>query len=115
MSRLYLLQNKALTPDASVLDKPAGLESELFRLLFESAVIAKFAPKDKQRYINDMTTAQDIKNQIAYARAQGEEKGMQEGIEKGKLQMAKELKDEGVAVEIISRASGLSEERIATL
>ena len=68
MSRLYLLQNKALTPEASVPDKPAGLESELFRLLFESAEIAKFAPKDKQRYINDMTTAQDIKNQIAYAR-----------------------------------------------
>ncbi len=87
MSRLYLLQNKALTPEASVPDKPAGLESELFRLLSESAEIAKFAPKDKQRYINDMTTAQDIKNQIAYARAQGEEKGLEKGMRKGMQQV----------------------------
>ncbi len=75
MSRLYLLQNKALTPEASVPDKPAGLESELFRLLFEAAEIAKFAPKDKQRYINDMTTAQDIKNQIVYPRGRGAVQG----------------------------------------
>ncbi len=53
----------------------------------EDTEIAKFAPKDKQRYINDMTTAQDIKNQIAYARAQGEEKGLEKGMRKGMQQV----------------------------
>ena len=112
---------KALTPDASVLDnfcyalhnmaslpdKPAGLESELFRLLFESAEIAKFAPKDKQRYINDMTTAQDIKNQIAYARAQG--------MEKERLIIAKNFKDAGVPNETIVQATGLTPEQVEAL
>ncbi len=34
-----------------------------------------------------MTTAQDIKNQIAYARAQGEEKGLEKGMRKGMQQV----------------------------
>ena len=79
----------------------------MFRLLFESAEIAKFAPKDKQRYINDMTTAQDIKNQIAYARAQG--------MEKERLIIAKNFKDAGVPNETIVHATGLTPEQVEAL
>ena len=80
---------RAMTPEATVLDnfcyalkymsewtdRPAGLEQEIFNLLFDSLVIAKFAPKERTKYINDMTTERDIKNQIDYARKEGEAKG----------------------------------------
>ena len=74
-----------------------------------------------------MTTAQDIKNQIAYARAQGEEKGMQEGIQKGmqegiekgmekeRLTIAKNLKAARFSIESIVHATGLSPEQVETL
>ena len=88
-------------------------------MLFESAEIAKFAPKDKQRYINDMTTAQDIKNQIAYARAQGEEKGIKKGIEQGmeteRLTIARNLKAARFSSESIVQATGLTTEQVEAL
>lgn len=54
-----------------------------------------------------MTTERDIKNQIAYAREEGEKKGL--------LKVAKKCKAEGIPVETISRITGLSEQEIADL
>ena len=78
---------RALTPEATILenfcyalhnmenlpDRPAGLEAELFRLLFESAEIATFTPQEKIKLEYDMRTERDIKNQIAYAKKEGRE------------------------------------------
>ena len=50
---------------------------------------------------------------------QGIEKGIEQGIEQGALQkareMAKGLRDAGVAISIISQQSGLSEDEIKSL
>ena len=54
-----------------------------------------------------MTTAQDIKNQIAYARAQG--------MEKERLIIAKNFKDAGVPNETIVHATGLPPEQVEAL
>ena len=70
-----------------------------------------------------MTTAQDIKNQIAYARAQGEEKGMQEGMQKGlekgmekeRLTIARNLKAARFSIESIVQATGLTPEQVEAL
>ena len=104
---------KALTPEATILDnfcyalhnmpslpdRPAELESEIFRRLFESAEIATFAPKEKVKYQNDMTSERDIRNQIAYARqegrAEGREEGQQDGLKKGLAKGREEGRAEG--------------------
>lgn len=39
----------------------------IFDLLFSSADLQNFAPEDKVKYVNDMTTERDIRNQIAFA------------------------------------------------
>lgn len=110
--------HRALTPDATVLenfcyalhnmenlpDRPAGLETELFRLLFETAEIATFTPQELTKYDFDMTTERDIKNQIAYAEEKGLEKGREEGREEERARIIEELRKQGIPEEVIARA-----------
>ena len=108
---LELTNCQILKPDASVLekfcyalhnmenlpDRPAGMEDELFRLLFESAEIATFTPQEKTKYEHEMRTERDFKNQLAYAR----EEGLEEGREDTLRQMADQLRERGMAEEEI--------------
>ena len=71
--------------------------------MFEAANIATFAPEDKTKYDYDMTTERDIRNQIRYAE------------KKGKLEMARKLKELGVDIATIAKSSGLTEEQIKAL
>ena len=116
----------ALEPDATILEKfcyalhnmenlqgmPKGFEGELFQLLFESAEIATFTPKEKFKYEFDMTTERDIKNQIAFAEKKGIEKGMekgreegiQEGIQEERQRILEALRSQGVPEDILAKA-----------
>ena len=109
---------KALLPEAGVLDnlcyvlghmstlesRPEGLNDEIFELLFKSAEISNFAPEERKEYIKDMTTERDIANQLAFAKKQG----IEQGIEK----TARNLLSMKFSVEDISKATGLSVETI---
>ena len=112
---------KALTPDAGILDnfcyslhnmqfleeRPSELRQEIFELLFETANISKFAPEEKIKYEFSMTTERDIRNQIRYA----EKKGM----EKGREEVAREMLKMGLETQIITQATGLTEEQVRAL
>ena len=103
----------ALEPDATILEKfcyalhnmenlqgmPEGFEGELFQLLFESAEIATFTPKEKIKYEFDMATERDIRNQIAFAEKKGIEKGMEKGMEKSIEKGIKNGREEGIQEE----------------
>ena len=107
--------------------------------MFSSADLHNFAPDDKIKYLNDMTTERDIRNQIAFAkdkgfeegREEGREEGFEDGIKKGREEGREEgieegrtkkqldiagamLKDE-IDIKFISKYTGLSEEQIAAL
>ncbi len=113
----------ALNNMGSFEKRPEGFAGEFFDLLFNSADIANFAPEDKIKYLNDMTTERDIHNQIEYARKEGIEKGRQEGreegIEEGRKEerrlIAQKCKEEGMSIEMIIRLSGLTEQEILSL
>ena len=121
--------SKALTEDAQVLDnlcyalgnisaledKPAALKGELFDLLFNSAEIRNFAPRERNEYLTDMDTIRDRINQLAYARKEGMKEGMKEGKAQGLAEVAKALCEKGVAMDIIVSVTGLSEEQIRAL
>ena len=78
----------------SPIDRPAGFEGDLFRLLFESAEIATFTPQERIKLENDMRTERDLKNQIAYA----EEKGREEE----RAHILEELRKQGYPEEKIA-------------
>lgn len=98
--------------------RPEGFAGEFFDLLFNSADIANFAPEEKQKYLNDMTTERDIHNQIEYARNEGVEKGREEGREEGRkklIEVAAKLKAQGFPIDAIAEATGLSKEQLEAL
>ena len=105
----------ALDKLSSLEEKPAELEGEIFDLLFSSADLSKFAPEDKIKYHNDMTTERDIRNQIAFARDEGYEKGIEKGAAQRNIEIAKALLSAGVAREIILTSTQLSEEQLNQL
>lgn len=96
-------------------DRPGVLEEEIFRLLFESAEIATFTPEERIKYIHDMTTERDIRNQIRFAEKQGLAKGREEGVQQERIAIAKQMLAEGIAPEIVSKCTGLTAEEIAAL
>ena len=89
--------------------------------MFSSADLHNFAPDDKIKYLNDMTTERDIRNQIAFAKdkgfKEGREEGFEDGIEKGREEGREEgrveererivtaLRDQGISEEIIAKVS----------
>ena len=71
------------------------MTAEIFELLFSSAEIAKFAPEEKIKYENDMTTERDIRNQIAYGREKGRAEGKAEGKAEERRLIMEKLKKKG--------------------
>lgn len=122
-----------LTKDASLIEKfgyaldrlpsldskPDSLEGEIFDLLFSSANLSNFAPEDKIKYQNEMTTERDIRNQIAYARDEGLEEGLEKGLEKGSAQrsfeIARAMLAEGLDAAVIAKCTGLTAEEVDVL
>lgn len=85
-------------------ERPAKLKEEIFRLLFDSAEIANFAPEEKAKYEQNMTTERDIRSQIAYARDKGMEEGLEKGMEKAFRLMAEQLRKMGLHEDDIAKA-----------
>ena len=88
-------------------ERPEGLKEDLFRVLFDSAEISKFRPDERIKYVHDMTTERDIRNQILTARNQG--------IQQGKEEDASNLLKLGIDIGVVSKATGLSVEQINAL
>ena len=97
-----------MTIPRPALRQAQGPAEVLFRLLFDSAEIAKFTAQEKIKYEYDMTTERDIRNQIAYAHDKGVEEGIEQGIEQG-------IESERSRIEEKLRKRGLSDEEIAKL
>jgi len=94
----YALHNMENLPG-----KPEGFEGELFRLLFDSAEIAKFTPQERIKYEYDMTTERDIRNQIAYAHDKGVEEGIERGIESERSRIKENLRKKGFSEEELAK------------
>ena len=62
-----------------------------------------------------MNTERDTYNQIEYARETGREEGREEGRGEERLKIAMNLIRVGASCEIISQATGLSEEEVSRL
>ena len=88
-------------------------------LLFSSADLSNFAPEEKIKYLSDMTTERDIRNQIAYAKDKGIEQGIEQGIAQGaaqsKAEIAKAMLADGMDIALVVKYSGLSPEEIKSL
>ena len=128
----------------STLDRlPEELRTEAFERLFQACEISRFEPEVKLKYEKEMITERDYYNMLNTAKAdglaegeakgreeglaEGEAKGREEGLAEGrtegkaegrneeKIRIAKALKENGVADNIIAATTGIPEWQIATL
>ena len=129
----------ALTHIGTLDRLPDELRTEAFERLFQACEIARFEPEVKLKYEKEMITERDYYNMLntakADGRAEGEAKGREEGMMEGeakgrkegraegraegrneeKIRIAKALKKNGVADNIIAATTGIPECQIATL
>jgi predicted transposase/invertase (TIGR01784 family) len=90
---------------------PDKLRERVFEKLFETAEIARFTPDQIRSYEDSLKYYRDLKNSLDTAR----EEGREEGREEKALEIARELLKSGVAVSVISTATGLTAEQIERL
>ena len=62
-----------------------------------------------------MNTERDTYNQIEYARESGREEGREEGLKEGQSKIAMNLIQIGASCNIITQATGISEEEVSKL
>jgi len=99
---LYIIKNLD-----TITDIPAKLQERIFKKLFSQAEIANYDEREYMEYEESLKNYRDLKNSIDTA--------FSEGKLEGKLEDAKRFKKLGVEINIISKATGLSEEEIKKL
>lgn len=90
---------------------PAMFKDEVFTRAFEKAELARLAPEEMDSYERSLKVFRDNKAVFDYAT----ETAFDEGIEAGKMEVAKTMKQAGFSVDDIVKATGLSKEQIEAL
>lgn len=83
----------------------------VFMDAFQKAELAKLAPMELETYENSLKVYRDLKNVIDTAK----DEGLDVGRKQREIEIASELKKNGVPVEIIVKTTGLSEKQINDL
>lgn len=95
---------------------PETLKESIFMKLFETAEIARMTRDEFNTYEGSLKYYRDLQNTIDTSYEEGVQKGIEQGIEQGKkrqsIQTAKTLLKNGVAIELIVQATGLTEDEI---
>lgn len=100
---LYIIKNMG---DEQTLECP--FDDPIYHDFFEEGKIEKLTTMEKEDYAKSIFNYQDVKDTIEFER----DRTRKEGEAIAKLAMAKSLLDQGVAIDIIVKTSGLSVEEI---
>ncbi len=98
---------------------PVYLRKPIFEKLFSIAAYTNLTKEEKTMYDSSMKYKWDNKNVRDYEVGEAKKEGIREGVQKGEyikaLDIARELKKEGLAIEFIAKTTGLSIEEIEKL
>ena len=106
-----------------LLDRPKALQDRVFQKLFEQAEIARYSESERWQYFESQKEYWDnysiMTTALNKGRAEGKAEGLAEGRAEGraeeKLENARNLKANGVPVELIAKSLGLAEEEVEKL
>lgn len=100
-------------------EQPQDFDETSFSNLFRASEIAQFDETKRINYDTERMTERDYQHDLYFSRKEGREEGREEGLKQGrdeaKLEDAKNLKELGVSVDVIAKATGLSIEVIEAL
>ena len=91
--------------------RPEVLDHQIFTKIFDVTELYNMNQDTRDKVLENMTTERDLRNQMTYAREEGREEGHVEERAKN----ARNLRDLGVDLEIIAKATGLTVEEIQNL
>lgn len=98
-----------------LLDRPAELQARVFKRLFETAEVANFNEEQRMQYEESLKVYRDWNNVMTTRERASREEGREEGKKEEKRAIAANLKQIGLPLEQITRATGLTAEEIAKL
>lgn len=111
---LYALKNLP-----RLLERPAALQERIFKKFFDVAEIGNLSKEEYAKYFESEKVYYDndgaIRTAEAKGRKEGRAEGKKEGFSEAKLEDARKMKTLGIAVEVISQVTSLSEEEIIAL
>ena len=107
---MYLFKNMS-----HLRERPKVFDENEFDRLFEMAELCNFTSDEYYNYQNSQKMIYDYENTIDFAKKQGRTEGLAEGLEKGRVEIARNLLSIGLSVEQIVNATGLTEEQIRSL
>ena len=79
------------------------------------AKLANLSKKELAKYENSLKVYRDLKGVIDTSFEEGLERGIERGIEQEKLNVVKTALQEGLPITIISKLTGLSQEKIENI
>ena len=113
---LYNLQGKNIKRMKQVEERYISLLTDFgFDRLFEEAEIAKFTPQEMREYEFSKMAYRDIKNSVDTAKREGIAEGMEKGMNRKALDIARNMLADGVDLNLIMKYSGLTQEQIEKL
>ena len=98
-----------------------------YRCFSIAAEVSAMDSQEKINYLREMNTERDRRNQMQYQYDMGLEEGMEVGFDKGvekgieigieqeSMRMARKMKAEGIAIDLIIKCSNLTREQIEKL
>ncbi|MCC8072008.1 MAG: Rpn family recombination-promoting nuclease/putative transposase [Bacteroidales bacterium] len=107
---LYIIKNLQNLPEI-----PERMDNELFRSFFELAEVSRLSKDDYAAYELSLKRMRDNYNVVNYAMEKGRAEGIEKGIEKRNIEIAKEMVSKGIAIEVIAEITGLPTEEILLL
>jgi hypothetical protein len=99
---IYLLKNLE-----KLKDRPPEVQGRIFERLFKRAQVNRLTNKEMEEYRTSIFEYDSIKNAIAYSELIG--------MEKARMEMARECLREGLPVKVISAITKLSIEQIKNI
>ena len=91
------------------------LKNAVFNRLFKAAEIAHFTKTELREYEDSLKAYRDIKNSLDTAKEEGRAEGIEEGMNKARVQFARDLLKLNMPVSEIMKLTKLTEEDINRL
>lgn len=113
--RVYLLFYNVLNNIEIMARLPKELNEQIFQKLKSIVEIERMTPDERLEYELSLSTERDLYACMETKYEEGMEKGMEKGLIKGISQVATHLKQLGMDMQSIMKATGLTESEIQAL
>ena len=107
---LYVLRNLSRLDN-----QPEYLKNAVFNRLFKAAEIAHFTKTELREYEDSLKAYRDIKNSLDTAKEEGRAEGLEEGMNKARVQFARDLLKMNMPMSEITKLTKLTEAEINKL